>query len=73
MRHLNETIAGRVVCLKRSSTSARWITEMESIQSSTRSAPSSFAFSIDFTISSMVSLSIAAHTNKVFLKPIWLS
>ncbi|KAL4572090.1 hypothetical protein LXL04_018859 [Taraxacum kok-saghyz] len=70
--YLKETIAGRVLCLKRSSISDKWKRDIESIQSSTRSAPSSLAFAIDFTISSLFSLSIVAHNSRLFLKPIWV-
>nr|GMD60963.1 hypothetical protein Iba_chr12aCG16290 [Ipomoea batatas] len=53
-------IEGRVLCLRRCSTSERWEEDKQSTQTSTRSAPSSFALFMEESISSLVS-----HSNVV--------
>nr|GMD71006.1 hypothetical protein Iba_chr12eCG11810 [Ipomoea batatas] len=53
-------IEGRVLCLRRCSTSERWEEDKQSTQTSTRSAPSSFALFMEESISCLVS-----HSNVV--------
>lgn len=63
-------MAGKALCLMSFSTSEVWENDMESMQSSTRSAPSALAFSIEASISSIVSHCSCVHTSRFFLNAI---
>jgi hypothetical protein len=69
--YLKETIEGRVLCLMSFWTSEMWENDMESRQSSTRSAPSALAFSMEACISSMVSHSSGVQSRRLFLNAMW--
>lgn len=61
---------GKDLCDMSSSTSEMWEKDKEWMQSSTRFAPSCFAFSMEAIISSLVSHSSVVQMSRSLLKPI---
>lgn len=66
VRYLKETMAGRVLSWKSLWSWEMWENDMESMRNSTRSAPSSLAFSMEDSISAAVSHSSGVHTITLF-------